>query len=317
MQDFLAAARHLFQQQYTSPQHLAIWGRSAGGLTVAAALNMDPAFARVAVLDVPFLDVLNTMRDPELPLTIKERREWGDPLNTKVRSGDVQLAHAWWLLQLMPTMIVALQRGRAASCMIEHFCQRMLVQTRHVSMLHQLSSKALLSGVICCHACTGCSPKDNRITGTHQMIKVATKQAIQLPAAAAAMQDAFAYISSYSPYSNINRSVEYPAMLLTASLHDTRVNYWEPAKYVAAMRFYAQQRRQSGQKQLGQQLKAGVAAPVAVNSTAAQQDGGVCTESPVLLMTDMDAGHFAASAASTRLRERASKTAFILHNLGG
>jgi oligopeptidase B len=42
-------------------------------------------FAAVAVLDVPFLDVLHTMRDPQLPLTIKERREWGDPLNDEVR----------------------------------------------------------------------------------------------------------------------------------------------------------------------------------------------------------------------------------------
>ena len=40
----------------------------------------------MAVLDVPFLDVLNTMRDPRLPLTIKERGEWGDPLNDEVRS---------------------------------------------------------------------------------------------------------------------------------------------------------------------------------------------------------------------------------------
>lgn len=77
------------QQQYTHPDLLAVWGRSAGGLTVAAALNLDPRFARVAVLDVPFLDVLNTMRDPDLALTIKERSEWGDPLNDEVGWGQV------------------------------------------------------------------------------------------------------------------------------------------------------------------------------------------------------------------------------------
>lgn len=83
--DFLACAHHLVTSHYTSRALLAVWGRSAGGLTVAAALNLDPGFAGAAVLDVPFLDVLGTMRDPGLPLTIRERREWGDPLNDKVR----------------------------------------------------------------------------------------------------------------------------------------------------------------------------------------------------------------------------------------
>lgn len=86
MQDFLAVSQHLVAQLYTSPERLAYWGRSAGGLTVAAALNMNPGSAAVAILDVPFVDILNTMRDPELPLTIKERSEWGDPLDSKVKT---------------------------------------------------------------------------------------------------------------------------------------------------------------------------------------------------------------------------------------
>lgn len=45
---------------------------------------MNPGVAAAAVLDVPFLDVLGDMSDPELPLTIKERGEWGDPLASKV-----------------------------------------------------------------------------------------------------------------------------------------------------------------------------------------------------------------------------------------
>ena len=57
--------------QYTSHDRLAAWGRSAGGITVGAAINLRPDAFRAAVLDVPFLDVLSTMSDPSLPLVHK------------------------------------------------------------------------------------------------------------------------------------------------------------------------------------------------------------------------------------------------------
>lgn len=86
-QDLLACAHHLALAGYTRPSRLGLWGRSAGGLTLGASLNMHPGVAAAAVLDVPFLDVLGDMSDPSLPLTIKERGEWGDPLANKVGAG--------------------------------------------------------------------------------------------------------------------------------------------------------------------------------------------------------------------------------------
>lgn len=83
-QDLLACAAHMSAAGYSSSSRMGLWGRSAGGLTLGAALNMQPDVAAAAVLDVPFLDVLGDMSDPQLPLTIKERGEWGDPLASKV-----------------------------------------------------------------------------------------------------------------------------------------------------------------------------------------------------------------------------------------
>lgn len=83
-EDLLACAQHIKTAGYTSSSRLGLWGRSAGGLTLGAAINMQPDVAAAAVLDVPFLDVLGDMSDPELPLTVKERGEWGDPLASKV-----------------------------------------------------------------------------------------------------------------------------------------------------------------------------------------------------------------------------------------
>jgi protease II len=65
----------------------------AGGLTVGATLNLDPSCCAAAIMDVPFLDVLNDMLDPSLLLTMKERREWGDPLNDQVTSPGFKRQH--------------------------------------------------------------------------------------------------------------------------------------------------------------------------------------------------------------------------------
>jgi oligopeptidase B len=77
--DFIAAAEFLVAQGYTSKTNLVITGGSAGGLLIGAVLNMRPDLFRAALVDVPFVDVLNTMLDPSLPLTVTEFEEWGDP----------------------------------------------------------------------------------------------------------------------------------------------------------------------------------------------------------------------------------------------
>ncbi len=128
--DFIACARHLVAARYTSPARLAAEGGSAGGLLIGAAINLAPdAFAAVHAA-VPFVDALNTILDPDLPLTVAEWEEWGDPLH------DPQ---------------------------------------------------------------------------------------------------AYSRMRSYSPYENVRRA-DYPAILVTASLNDTRVEVTEPAKWVAQLR---------------------------------------------------------------------------------
>lgn len=77
--DFIAAGNHLVKMGFTSPQHMAMWGRSAGGLLMGAVLNMAPDMATAAIADVPFVDVISTMLDETIPLTVGEFREWGNP----------------------------------------------------------------------------------------------------------------------------------------------------------------------------------------------------------------------------------------------
>jgi oligopeptidase B len=127
--DFIACAEYLIEKGYTSESRLVITGGSAGGLLIGAVLNQRPDLFAAAVLDVPFLDVLNTMLDPTLSATVSEYDEWGDP-NKK---------------------------------------------------------------------------------------------------------EYFDYIRSYCPYQNIKEQ-NYPPVLVLAGFHDPRVNYWEPAKWVAKLR---------------------------------------------------------------------------------
>jgi oligopeptidase B len=77
--DFIAAADHLVAQGYTSRDRLVIEGGSAGGLLIGAVLNIRSDVAAAAVLRVPFVDVINTMLDQSLPLTVGEFEEWGNP----------------------------------------------------------------------------------------------------------------------------------------------------------------------------------------------------------------------------------------------
>jgi oligopeptidase B len=171
--DFVAAADHLVASGVTSRDRLAIRGGSAGGLLIGAALNLRPDVAAVAVAEVPFVDVVSTMSDPTIPLTVIEYDEWGDPT---------------------------------------------------------------------------------------------------LPEYAEVM-------ASYSPYDNV-RAEPYPAMLVTAGLNDPRVQYWEPAKWVAKLR-------------------------------ATTTGGG-----PFLLKTQMGAGHAGRSGRYDAWRDEAEVLAFVLTRTG-
>lgn len=77
--DFIACAEHLLTQGYGSKDRLVIEGRSAGGLLMGAVLNLRPDLFHAAILEVPFVDVINTMLDESLPLTTAEFEEWGNP----------------------------------------------------------------------------------------------------------------------------------------------------------------------------------------------------------------------------------------------
>jgi oligopeptidase B len=77
--DFISAAEHLVTSGYTRPDRLAITGGSAGGLLMGAVTNLRPDLFAVVISHVPFVDVINTMLDPSLPLTVGEFEEWGNP----------------------------------------------------------------------------------------------------------------------------------------------------------------------------------------------------------------------------------------------
>lgn len=73
LKDFADCAKHLIATGVTSSDRLAIVGRSAGGLLVTATVNMYPELFRTAVAAVPFVDALNTMADPTIPLTVSHK----------------------------------------------------------------------------------------------------------------------------------------------------------------------------------------------------------------------------------------------------
>jgi len=77
--DFISCAEYLVGHGYGSKDRLVIEGRSAGGLLMGAVLNMRPDLFKAAVVGVPFVDVMNTMLDESLPLTVGEFEEWGNP----------------------------------------------------------------------------------------------------------------------------------------------------------------------------------------------------------------------------------------------
>ncbi|XP_013592303.1 PREDICTED: protease 2 [Brassica oleracea var. oleracea] len=79
IQDFIYCARYLMDKGYVHRHHLAAIGYSAGALLPAAAMNMHPSLFQAAILKVPFVDVLNTLSDSNLPLTLLDHEEFGNP----------------------------------------------------------------------------------------------------------------------------------------------------------------------------------------------------------------------------------------------
>ncbi|MFZ0387049.1 MAG: S9 family peptidase [Solirubrobacteraceae bacterium] len=79
--DFIACAEHLIATGWTGPDRLVIRGGSAGGLLMGAVTNLRPDLWTAVVAEVPFVDVLTTMSDETLPLTVTEWEEWGDPVH--------------------------------------------------------------------------------------------------------------------------------------------------------------------------------------------------------------------------------------------
>ncbi|MGB6243633.1 S9 family peptidase [Gordonia sp. (in: high G+C Gram-positive bacteria)] len=79
--DFVDVARHLIDTGWTSPEHLVAEGGSAGGLLMGAVVNLAPELFNGILAVVPFVDALNSILDPSLPLTVIEWDEWGDPLH--------------------------------------------------------------------------------------------------------------------------------------------------------------------------------------------------------------------------------------------
>ncbi|KER10465.1 MAG: protease 2 [[Candidatus Thermochlorobacteriaceae] bacterium GBChlB] len=171
--DFIACADYLVKEKYSSHKRMAIEGGSAGGLLIGAVLNLRPDVCKVAHLAVPFVDVINTMLDETLPLTVGEFIEWGNPK----------------------------------------------------------------------------------------------------------IKEQYDYMKTYCPYTNL-AAKNYPSILVTTSLNDSQVMYWEPAKYVAKLR----------------DLKT--------------------DKNPLLLKTNMDAGHGGSSGRFDRLKEIAFEYAFMMRELG-
>jgi oligopeptidase B len=172
--DFIACARHLVDTGWCAPGQLVARGGSAGGLLMGAVANMAPQLFNTVVAEVPFVDVVTTMSDETIPLTVTEWEEWGNP-------------------------------------------------------------------------------RDNA--------------------------DDYQYMKSYSPYDNV-AEVDYPALYVEAGLNDPRVQYWEPAKWVAKLR---------------------------VTKT---------DDNPLVLKTEMGAGHSGPSGRYSAWEDEARVQAFILDRLG-
>jgi len=91
--DFIDSAKWLISEKYTSPDRLVIQGGSAGGLLMGVVVNQAPELFKAAIVQVPFVDVMNTMIDETLPLTTEEWIEWGNPRDDK-RAWDYMIQYS-------------------------------------------------------------------------------------------------------------------------------------------------------------------------------------------------------------------------------
>jgi oligopeptidase B len=171
--DFIDCAEYLIEQKFTNPDKLFAIGGSAGGLLMGAVVNMRPDLWKGVIAAVPWVDVITTMLDPNIPLTTSEYDEWGDPRQ----------------------------------------------------------------------------------------------------------KDYYDYMLSYSPYDNVEAK-DYPAMLVTTGFHDSQVQYFEPAKWVAKLR-------------------------------ALKTD-----DNPLIFHINMEGGHGGVSGRFRRYRETALEYAFMLDLVG-
>lgn len=79
--DFIACAKYLVKNQWTSKEKLAIFGESAGGLLIGGVLNMHPNLCKIAIAKTPFVDPLTSILDTTLPMSVADWEEWGNPNN--------------------------------------------------------------------------------------------------------------------------------------------------------------------------------------------------------------------------------------------
>ena len=278
--DLLAAADALVAAGYTRHERLAAATRSAGGIAVGAAVNRRPSAFRAALLDVPFLDVLSTMCDPSLPLVVKERRQWGDPLVDR---------QAWrYIYSYSP--YDGLETG-----------WRKAVGAGQEDRLQQRQGRDEEHNID--------KPSTNGGAKGESSVKRARTQAKQGNG------------NSEGSGINCKPSVAFPHLLLTTSMHDTRVPYHEPAKYVAKLRALQAGELPApdcvplaadvdGEEQQQQQDRGSAAGAQLGQSSGAAREG-ICLPL-VLLQTSMTGGHGAASAASHRLQDRALKYGFLM-----
>ena len=167
--DFIDSGKFLIKEGYSNDEKLFAMGGSAGGLLMGAVVNMEPKLFRGIVAGVPFVDVITTMLDEDIPLTTFEYDEWGNPNN----------------------------------------------------------------------------------------------------------KDSYDYMLSYSPYDQVEEK-EYPAIFITTGYHDSQVQYFEPAKWIARLR----DRRTNNE--------------------------------PLLMYCNMDAGHGGASGRFEAYKETAMEYAFFI-----
>ncbi|KAJ8250647.1 hypothetical protein COCON_G00225690 [Conger conger] len=133
-EDLAACALRLFRLGVSRPGAAALTARSAGGVLAGALCNQRPRLLRAVALQAPFLDVLGTMLDPTLPLTIEERGEWGDPLTEPRHWDDIASYCPCHNItpQLYPSMLITAYEAdrRVPLAGVRRYVQKLTTATR-------------------------------------------------------------------------------------------------------------------------------------------------------------------------------------------